>query len=379
VLRERVKSRLQVKFPDHYHDDPYEWQDFHECVHFLLAGTAAKSSVSTVTQACIPAVFTVLLTFSTLPPAAAIVKIEDLVSILQDSLWQMENIFARVIYQNAHGGAPAAYAPLQQYAAPPQQYAAPSCQYATLPPQQYSTPPQQSYTTSTVPTSAGPHLEKKCHFDGCPRMIRDCPGAAYYINRGLCKQDLTNNQIVLPNNSWILRWTTGNNIKEWLDDYYRQNPVPAAAAPVAIPLAPTTSIKDVPPHMSQNVQEVVENLHAAVSADPDNTDDDEAIIQALQQAQQALKQKKKKQVHFDGVEMPPMRKGPRTAFSSTQTRQEQLKRTSLAPPVPVPQSPASPSVPPSSPLLLPEILPPLPSKILPPLTPLVHGTVTPPR
>jgi hypothetical protein len=56
--------------------------------------------------------------------------------------------------------------------------------------------------------------------------------------------------------------------------------------------------------MSQNLLEVVENLHAAVSADPDNTDpdntdDNEAIIQALQQAQQAqqaLEQKKKKQV-----------------------------------------------------------------------------------
>jgi hypothetical protein len=140
-------------------------------------------------------------------------------------------------------------------------------------------------------------------------MIRDCPGAANFINCGLCKRDPTNNWIVLPNNSWIPCWTTGNNIKEWLDDYYRQNPVPAAAAPVAIPLAPTTGIKDIPLHMSQNLLEVVENLHAAVSADPDNTDDDEAIIQALQQAQQALEQKKKEQVHFNGVEMPPMRKG----------------------------------------------------------------------
>jgi hypothetical protein len=61
--------------------------------------------------------------------------------------------------------------------------------------------------------------------------------------------------------------------------------------------------------MSQSLLEVVENLHAAVPADPDNTDDDEAIIQALQQAQQALEQKKKKQVHFDGVEMLSMRKG----------------------------------------------------------------------
>jgi hypothetical protein len=197
-------------------------------------------------------------------------------------------------------------------------------------------------------------------------MIRDCPGTADYINCGLCKRDPTNNRIVLPNNGWIPRWTMGNNIKEQLDDYYRQNPVPAAATPVAIPLAPTTGIKDVLPHMSQNLLEVVENLHAAVSADPDNTDDDKAIIQALQQAKQALEQKKKKQVCFDGVEMPPMRKErPWIAFSSTQTRREQLKRTSLALLVPVPQSPASPSVPPSSPL------PPLP-------TPRVCSTAIPP-
>jgi hypothetical protein len=50
-LREQVKGRLQVKFPDHYHNDPYEWQDFHDCADFLLAGTAAESSVSTVAQA----------------------------------------------------------------------------------------------------------------------------------------------------------------------------------------------------------------------------------------------------------------------------------------------------------------------------------------
>jgi hypothetical protein len=82
----------------------------------------------------------------------------------------------------------------------------------------------------------------------------------------------------------------GNNIKERIDNYYRQNPVPAAVS-AAIPLTPTTSIKDIPPHMSQNLLEVVENLHAAISADPDNTDDDKAVIQALQQA---LDQKMKK-------------------------------------------------------------------------------------
>jgi hypothetical protein len=166
---------LQVKFPDHYHDDLYEWQDFHDCAHFLLAGMATESSVGTVTQARVPVVFAVPPAFSTPPPGAAIVKTEDPASVLQDSLRRMETMFAGVIYQNMHRGAPAAYAPVQQYAALPQQYAAPPQQYAAppqqyaappqqyaalprqyaaLPPQQYSALPLQSYTTSTVPTSS---------------------------------------------------------------------------------------------------------------------------------------------------------------------------------------------------------------------------------
>jgi hypothetical protein len=126
---------LQVKFLDHYHNDPYEWQDFHEYVHFLLAGTATESSVGTITQACVPTIFTIPPTFSTLPPAATMVKTEDMTSILQDSLQQMDNMFAGVIYPNTHGGAPTAYAPLQQYATRPQQYAALPRQYTALPPQ----------------------------------------------------------------------------------------------------------------------------------------------------------------------------------------------------------------------------------------------------
>jgi hypothetical protein len=40
-------------------------------------------------------------------------------------------------------------------------------------------------------------------------MIRDCPGTVDYINCGLCKWDPVNNQIVLPNNVWILRLDYG--------------------------------------------------------------------------------------------------------------------------------------------------------------------------
>jgi hypothetical protein len=170
-------------------------------------------------------------------------------------------------------------------------------------------------------------------FNSCPRMIRDCPGAADYVGRGLCKRDLASNQIVLLNNAWILRWMAGNNIKERIDNYYRQNPVPATIS-AAIPLAPTTGIKDVPPHMSQNLLEIVENLHAAVSADPDNTDDDKAVIQALQQA---LEQKKKR-VRFDGVEMPARKGKAPESILKQPDHAGSAGLTSLAPPVPVHQS-----------------------------------------
>jgi hypothetical protein len=83
-------------------------------------------------------------------------------------------------------------------------------------------------------------------------------------------------------------------------------------------LAPTTSIKYVLLHISQNLLEVVENLHTAVSADTDNTDDDEAVIQALQHA---LDQKMKKWVQFDGVEML-IRKGK--ALESILKHQDQV-------------------------------------------------------
>jgi hypothetical protein len=132
---------------------------------------ATESSVGTVTQARIPAIFTVPPAVSTPLPAAVIVK-TDTASILQDTLQRMENMFAGTIYQNMHGGA------------------------YTLP-QQYAAPPPQGYTTSAVPSSTSLRPEQKCHFNGCPQMIRDCPGTVDYINRGLCKRDPTNNWIGL--------------------------------------------------------------------------------------------------------------------------------------------------------------------------------------
>jgi hypothetical protein len=200
-------------------------------------------------------------------------------------------------------------------------------------------------------------------------MIRACPGTADYINHGLCTRDPANNQIVLPNNGWILCWTIGNNIKERLDDYYRQNPVPATVVSAAIPLAPTTGIKDVPLHMSQNLLEVVKNLHAAISADPDNTDDDEAIIQTFQQAQQALEQKIKRWVRFDGVEMPARKgKAPESILKHLDHAGavRETHNSTAGPTTPLETIVTAPSV--TSPTV----------KIPPPPTPLNPSTATPP-
>jgi hypothetical protein len=154
-----MKGRLQVEFPDHYYDDLYKWQDFHECTHFLLAGTTTESSVGTVTQVHVPAVFAVPSTFSTPPPAAVVIKMEDTTSILQDTLQRMESMFAGAIYQNTQGTPQSQQytSPQQQYTLIPQQYAPPLEQYAP-PPQQY-TLLLQSYTTSAIPSSTGPFPE----------------------------------------------------------------------------------------------------------------------------------------------------------------------------------------------------------------------------
>jgi hypothetical protein len=43
-LKKDIKTRLQYQQPNHFHSEPYDFQDFHNCAHFLLAGTTAKLS-----------------------------------------------------------------------------------------------------------------------------------------------------------------------------------------------------------------------------------------------------------------------------------------------------------------------------------------------
>ena len=45
-FKEKIKRRLQYQKPDHFHDELYEFKDFHGCAHFLLAGTAVAADIT---------------------------------------------------------------------------------------------------------------------------------------------------------------------------------------------------------------------------------------------------------------------------------------------------------------------------------------------
>jgi hypothetical protein len=74
----RITRRLELKFPNHYPDDPYPLDDIHEAAKFMLAGSNTSHSTSlqssqTPTSNSVP-------TISTLAPQ---IKQEDLTAILK--------------------------------------------------------------------------------------------------------------------------------------------------------------------------------------------------------------------------------------------------------------------------------------------------------
>ncbi|ETW75013.1 hypothetical protein HETIRDRAFT_164801 [Heterobasidion irregulare TC 32-1] len=79
----RISQRLQLKFPDHFPDDPYNLQDIHNAARFVLHGTTSAYSTTAIdiSQAA-PAA----------PPTNAI-KAKDLVTMFE----QLTNTFVKAI------------------------------------------------------------------------------------------------------------------------------------------------------------------------------------------------------------------------------------------------------------------------------------------
>ena len=298
-LRERVKTRLEVRDPTHYPDDPYAMQVFHDCAHFLLARTAAGSTVGNVSQTRpVPSATTTTTTTTSAPP----VKVEQMESYLQNMMRDLTSKIMDTVdikFQAlSHGH---------------------SHSHSRSPPATTSTYAQQPAATTTTTTTQATS-DQLCYFCGSPlHGTRDCPTSHDYVTQGLCKRN-DNKRIILPTGADIPRWIAGRYLKDRVDNWHKH-------------MAEARPARDTPPHMSSNLFEIVESYQAVISEDPAESDEDESVVQAMQAA---LDQRKKK-VRFDGVHVPPRPKGkaPDTAPSGPTPK--------AVPPTPVTAQPVQPT------------------------------------
>ena len=164
----RISQRLQLKFPDHFPDDPYNLQDIHDAARFVLHGTtAAYSATSTDVSRTAPAA----------PPANAI-KAEDLATMFE----RLTDTFVKAIA--AQGTSRPADRPSRQ------------------------------------PGQGGDN----CMFCGSPEhFMRACPEVTEYIRIGKCKRNI-DGKVVLSSGAFVPREITGGNLKDRVDEWHRRNP-----------------------------------------------------------------------------------------------------------------------------------------------------------
>jgi len=161
-----ISQRLQLKFPDHFPDDPYPLADVHDAVRYVLHGTtstgqpanpttSSKSSNSTTT-------------------ATTEIKSEELVTVLE----RITESFIKALSATA---------------------------------QQSSRPPR---TTQAL----------NCNFcDGLGHFGRECEIALDYIKKGFCLRNIEG-RITLPSGAFIPRDIPGKCFKDRLDEWHRRNP-----------------------------------------------------------------------------------------------------------------------------------------------------------
>jgi hypothetical protein len=183
-LWSRIARRLELKFPDHFPDDPYTLPQIHEAVQFVLHGTVpATFNLRSVTATTTTA--------SSSGHATSSVKPEDFSSILDK--------FATTLIK-----------------------AISSSQPSTL------QPPRNNNQGPMNPSRDYP--ANVCIFCGLSDYyINSCLVCAQYITDGKCKRN-QDNKIVLLNGMFVPRAIPGIWIKERIDEWHRRNTPVATAA-----------------------------------------------------------------------------------------------------------------------------------------------------
>ncbi|ETW75998.1 hypothetical protein HETIRDRAFT_422610 [Heterobasidion irregulare TC 32-1] len=164
----RILQCLQLKFPNHFPDGPYNLQDIHDTARFILHGTmSAYNTTSTDISQAAPAV----------PPTNAI-KAKDLATMFE----RLTNTFVKSIA--AQGMSRPANRPSQQ------------------------------------PGQGGDN----CMFCGSPEhFMCTCPDVTKYIQIGKCKRNIEG-KVVLSSGAFVPREIIGSNLKDQVDKWHRRNP-----------------------------------------------------------------------------------------------------------------------------------------------------------
>jgi len=195
-LWNRIARRLELKFPDHFPDDPYPLFDIHTAAQFVLHGTIPatfhlRTSTSSATAAAAS-------TSTVAAPAA--IKTEDFSSFLDK--------FASTLIK-------------------------------ALAPSQPSSTPSRNPSTTSNPLSTNP--SNACIFCGLiDHYISDCLVCQQYVTDGKCKKN-AEGKIVLPNGQFCPRAIPGRWIKERIDEWHKRNPSTAAHMLYGISPSPVTS------------------------------------------------------------------------------------------------------------------------------------------
>ncbi|EED84101.1 predicted protein [Postia placenta Mad-698-R] len=189
ALLTRLETRLHLKHPDHYADDPYTMAEIHAAATFILHGTS-----STPTTAANQATASTSNTSTTVPPG--MIKTEDISMIIES----LSRTIATLIQPTTHATHNHAPAPRQQAA---------------------------------VHVHENSRVEQTCHYcgnRGC--RVGTCEFAEIDIRDGKCKRN-TEGKIVLPNGSFCPRTIPGLTIRDRIYEWHRRNPA-APAAPTML-------------------------------------------------------------------------------------------------------------------------------------------------
>ena len=275
-LRDKISQRLAIVKSDVNPDDSYEYLDVHKAAIFILNSSSSDQPRSIPPASSYPS--------APSNPIAPIVKTESQESELLRQLSLQISALTTAIGQNMSASAPAAVVT-----------PAPNAPIA----------PAQRPPTPRAPASFAPATTNACLFCGADaneHQVRTCPIAEQYLREGKCSRS-AEGRIVLPDGTQIPRTVRGRWIKDRLDSYHelfgnRSQPMQ----------------RDLPPHMTVGLFEVAPDtsvFEIAVERSTDSwVDPDLARLEMLQvelqKAEALVKEKKKKNVRFDGVDMPPV-------------------------------------------------------------------------